>query len=291
MRERSCEESDGQSVSKFASSHPCYDFSASCKFARIHLPVAPRCNIQCNYCNRKFDCPNENRPGVSSSILTPKEAVRRVQMARERLDNLSVVGIAGPGEPLANRSTFETLKLVAGSHPDLLLCLATNGLLAPVHMDRLRELGLRFATVSIAALDPDVGKYIYSWVRWKGDIFHGESAFKVLSRNQWRAVEMFVDSGIMVKINTVLIPGLNENQIPRIARKAAELGAHILNVMPLIPVKGSGFERRRAPTREEILQIRSGCESVIPQMRHCMRCKADAIGLLGKDLSGEIFHH
>ena len=35
--------------------HPCYSLTGSHKFARIHLPVAPRCNIQCNYCNRKFD--------------------------------------------------------------------------------------------------------------------------------------------------------------------------------------------------------------------------------------------
>ena len=28
-----------------------------------------RCNIQCNYCDRKFDCTNESRPGVTSGVL------------------------------------------------------------------------------------------------------------------------------------------------------------------------------------------------------------------------------
>jgi nitrogen fixation protein NifB len=282
---------EGDSVVSLESAvdHPCFNPSASCSFGRIHLPVAPKCNIQCNYCHRKFDCPNENRPGVSSVILEPFEAVRRIRFARKKLDNLSVVGIAGPGEPLANEETFETLELVGKMHPDLHLCLATNGLLAPLYMDRLRELGLGFATVSIAAVDPHIGKKIYSWVKWNGNTFKGEFAFKVLSQNQWQAVEEFVNSGMLVKINSVLIPGVNDDQISKIAKRAADLGAHMLNVMPLIPVEGSGFEKRRAPSRKEVDLIRDYCETKLPQMRHCAKCKADAVGLLKKDLSREIF--
>lgn len=289
MGEGSTAEGDSDSPLETAIDHPCFNVNASCSFGRIHLPVAPECNIQCNYCNRKFDCPNENRPGVSSVILDPLEAVRRVRYVRNKLDNVSVVGIAGPGEPLANEETFETLELVGKFHPDMHLCLATNGLLAPIYIDRLKELGLGFATVSIAAVDPHVGKKIYSWVRWNGNVFKGEFAFKVLSQNQWEAVEMFVDSGMLVKINSVLVPGINDDQIAKIAKRASELGAHMLNVMPLIPVKGSKFENHRAPTNKEINLIRNYCETTIPQMRHCAKCKADAIGLLQKDISGELF--
>jgi nitrogen fixation protein NifB len=217
------------------------------------------------------------------------EAARRVRIVRNKVENLSVVGIAGPGEPLANEETFETLELIRKLHPDLLLCLATNGLLAPIHMDRLKELGLEFATVSIAAVDPHVGKKIYSWVRWNGNVFRGEFGFKVLSQNQWQAVEMFVNSGIMVKINSVLIPGVNDDQIAKIAKKAADMGAHILNVMPLIPVKESDFESCRAPTGNEMKLVRDYCEAIIPQMRHCAKCKADAVGLLKKDISADLF--
>ena len=48
------------------SKHPCYSFDAHHKYARMHLPVAPACNISCNYCNRRYDCINESRPGVTS---------------------------------------------------------------------------------------------------------------------------------------------------------------------------------------------------------------------------------
>ncbi len=49
--------------------HPCYSQEAHHFYARMHVAVAPRCNIQCKYCNRKFDCVNESRPGVTSSSL------------------------------------------------------------------------------------------------------------------------------------------------------------------------------------------------------------------------------
>lgn len=40
--------------------HPCYSEEAHHYFARMHVAVAPACNIQCNYCNRKYDCANSN---------------------------------------------------------------------------------------------------------------------------------------------------------------------------------------------------------------------------------------
>jgi len=53
--------------------HPCFNADARAKTGRIHLPIAPSCNIQCNYCDRKFDCMNESRPGVTSKLLTPRK--------------------------------------------------------------------------------------------------------------------------------------------------------------------------------------------------------------------------
>jgi nitrogen fixation protein NifB len=35
--------------------HPCYSEDAHHYFARMHVAVAPACNIQCHYCNRKYD--------------------------------------------------------------------------------------------------------------------------------------------------------------------------------------------------------------------------------------------
>jgi len=53
--------------------HPCFNKKASASYGRVHLPVAPHCNIQCNFCNRIYDCANENRPGVTAKVQTPSE--------------------------------------------------------------------------------------------------------------------------------------------------------------------------------------------------------------------------
>jgi len=57
------------------STHPCFSKEAHNKHGRVHLPVAPRCNIQCNFCNRKYDCANESRPGVTSHLMNPEQGV------------------------------------------------------------------------------------------------------------------------------------------------------------------------------------------------------------------------
>jgi len=97
--------------------HPCYSYEAHHRYARMHLPVAPQCNISCNYCNRKFDCLHESRPGVTSEILTPDSALKKFILVRKKIESLSVVGIAGPGDALANwENTRHTIQPVSYTH-------------------------------------------------------------------------------------------------------------------------------------------------------------------------------
>jgi nitrogen fixation protein NifB len=51
--------------------HPCYSEEAHHHYARMHVAVAPACNIQCNYCNRKYDCSNEAAPAWSARSSRP----------------------------------------------------------------------------------------------------------------------------------------------------------------------------------------------------------------------------
>jgi len=137
--------------------HPCFDPAHKTSVSRLHLPVAPRCNVQCRFCDRSFDCVNESRPGVTASLLSPAEALERVDRLRDRLPSLKVVGIAGPGDPLANvEETYATFRLVRTRHPDLALCLATNGLGLPGRAAELADLGVSHLTVTVNAIDPDV---------------------------------------------------------------------------------------------------------------------------------------
>ena len=148
------------------SAHPCFNKEAHQKHGRIHLPVAPRCNIQCNFCNRKYDCINESRPGVSSNVLTPGQAVAYLEDVVARRPEIAVVGIAVPGDPFANpEETMETLRLVRQRFPRLLLCLATNGMGIGPYIDELAELRTSHVTITITAINPEIGAKIYAWVR------------------------------------------------------------------------------------------------------------------------------
>lgn len=276
-----------ESLRRRIDDHPCYSEEAHCFFARIHLAVAPRCNVFCNYCNRKFDCPNESRPGVASKVLSPQEAVRQVELVLERVPWTTVVGIAGPGDPLANpQESLQTFRLVHREFPDLMLCLSTNGLALTDHLDELVELGVSHVTLTINMVDPEVGRSIYSWVRYGGIVYRGWEGAELLRIQQMRALEELRRRDILTKVNIVLIPEVNDFHLPEVVKEVQRRGAFLVNVIPLLLVPGSKFEKQevREPSLEERRVIQDLCERKlgVQVMRHCRLCRADAAGFLGQ---------
>lgn len=266
--------------------HPCFSMEAHHKFGRIHLPVAPACNIQCRYCIRKYDCANESRPGITSKILTPSEALERVMRLVERNEKLSVIGIAGPGDPLANDSTFETLSAINSEYPELILCVSTNGLYLSDRLEDLIRSGVRSLTITINAVTPETAEKIYLWVIYKGRRYTGRDAAECLLYNQWRGLRNAINAGLIVKVNSVLIPGINDEEIPLIAWLSGVKGANIMNIIPLIPQ--AEFESLQRPTHKMINDLRGKCNPYISQMTHCRQCRADACGTLDEDKDMEL---
>ena len=87
-----------------------------------------------------------------------------------------------------------------------------------------------------------------------------------------------------MKINTIIIPGVNDEHVPEIARRVAELGADIANCVPLYPVEGTAFGSVGPPSAEQVAAIRAEVGRHLPIMEHCTRCRADAVGLLGEPM-------
>jgi nitrogen fixation protein NifB len=269
--------------------HPCYSEAAHFRYGRIHLPVAPHCNIKCNYCDRRVgDCYHSFRPGVTERVMTPEEAMDWTSRALEAEPRLRVVGIAGPGEPLANTATFRTLELAGQRFPHLMLCLSTNGLLLPQYARKLAGLGVRTVTVTMNVLCSEMGARIYAWVSGgegpgvvsASTIRRGEAGASLLVERQLEGIARASALGMAVKVNTVLIPDMNEGEIGPIARAARARGAVIQNIMPLIPL--SRFRNLRPPTCEELDAARAVGGAFLPQFRHCRQCRADAVGVPGE---------
>lgn len=262
--------------------HPCFSENACHFFGRMHLAVAPKCNMQCNYCIRKYDCVNESRPGVTSKVLTPAEALERVRAVMKNYNYITVAAVAGPGDPLFNEETFETFRLVKEEFPQLIRCMSTNGLLLPERIDDLEELGVTNLTVTVNAVDPAIGKDIYSFVNYHGKIYRGREAAEILLKNQLDGIEEAVKRKIAVKVNTVFIPTVNDKHIVAIAKKISEIGVYMQNIMSLIPQYK--FTHIKPPSLPEMKQMQNECNKYLQQMTHCRQCRADAIGKLGEDM-------
>jgi len=272
--------------------HPCYSEDAHHYFARMHVAVAPACNIQCHYCNRKFDCSNESRPGVVSEKLTPEQAAEKVMAVAAKVPQLSVVGVAGPGDALANADrTFRAFELVAAALPHLKLCLSTNGLALPDNVDRIAAIGIDHVTITINMVDPEVGARIYPWIFFRHRRWEGLEASRILHERQIAGLEALTARGVLVKVNSVLIPGVNDEHLAAVNAAVRARGAFLHNIMPLIsdPAHGTNFglSGQREPTAEELraTQDRLGADARL--MRHCRQCRADAVGLLGEDCGAE----
>jgi nitrogen fixation protein NifB len=272
--------------------HPCYSEEAHHHYARMHVAVAPACNIQCNFCNRKYDCANESRPGVVSEKLTPEQAARKVLAVASTIPQMTVLGIAGPGDPLANPAkTFKTFELISKTAPDIKLCLSTNGLMLPDHVDTIQRFKVDHVTITINMVDPEIGAKIYPWIFYEHKRYTGSEASRILSERQLLGLEMLTERGILCKVNSVMIPGINDEHLAEVNRAVKSRGAFLHNIMPLIsaPEHGTAFglSGQRGPSAQELKALQDSCEGEMNMMRHCRQCRADAVGLLGEDRSAE----
>jgi nitrogen fixation protein NifB len=285
---------DGMSedIRRRVQDHPCYSEEAHHHFARMHAAVAPACNIQCHYCNRKYDCANESRPGVVSELLTPEQAVKKTLAVAAAIPQMSVLGIAGPGAPIANPArTFATFRGLAEKAPDIKLCVSTNGLALPECVEELAKHNIDHVTITINCVDPEVGAKIYPWIFWQGERIRGIEAARILIEQQQKGLEMLVAKGILVKVNSVMIPGVNDEHLKEVSKIVKAKGAFLHNVMPLIAEAEHGtfygIMGQRSPSPAELKNLQDACEGDMNMMRHCRQCRADAVGLLGEDRGAE----
>jgi nitrogen fixation protein NifB len=281
-----------QAIRDKVHNHPCYSEQAHHHYARMHVAVAPACNIQCHYCNRKYDCANESRPGVVSELLTPDQAVKKVMAVAANIPQMTVLGIAGPGDPLANpERTLETFRQLSEKAPDIKLCVSTNGLALPQVVDELCEHNIDHVTLTINCVDPEVGAQIYPWIFWKNRRIKGVKGARILIEQQQKGLEMLVERGVLVKVNSVMIPGVNDRHLTEVSRVVKGKGAFLHNVMPLIAEAEHGtfygVMGQRGPSHAELQDLQDECSGDMNMMRHCRQCRADAVGLLGEDRGAE----
>jgi nitrogen fixation protein NifB len=173
----------------------------------------------------------------------------------------------------------------------MLLCLSTNGLVLPENVERIRRYAIDHVTITINALDPEIGARIYRWVYHQRRRHQGAAGAALLIERQLRGLELLTEAGVLCKVNSVLIPGVNDAELIRLNKAIAERGAFLHNIMPLIsaPEHGTAFglAGQRGPTAEELEELRARCAGAGARiMRHCRQCRSDAVGLLDEGCGG-----
>lgn len=142
-------------------------------------------------------------------------------------------------------------------------------------------LGVRHVTVTVNAVDPRIGARIYTHVTHNEERLTGTDGAALLLAKQEQGVRRLKEHGVTVKINTVIIPGINDIHAPKVAEQVARWGADIMNCLALLSVAGTPLGKREPPSPALMEHIRAEAGCFLPQMRHCARCRADAVGLLG----------
>lgn len=275
------------SYEELTTKHPCFALGKKGSTGRIHLPISPSCNIECKFCDRRIN-DFEQRPGVASTVIKPEEAVDVVRRSLELCPDITVAGIAGPGDTLASDYALEAFRLIGKSFPHIIKCMSTNGLLLAEKADEVIETGIDSLTVTVNAVDPEIEAKLNNGIFYHGAYYKGVEAAEILIKNQLEGIRKVSGAGITVKVNTVFVPEINGDHIEEVAKTVSEAGASIYNIIPLIPQ--NELKDCRTPSCLEIDGARQKAEKYIDVFRHCQRCRADAIGIPGeKDYGDQIY--
>lgn len=275
------------SYEELTDKHPCYARGKKGSTGRIHLPISPTCNIECRFCDRRIN-DYEKRPGVASTVIKPEEAIGVIKKSLELCPAIKVAGIAGPGDTLASDYALETFRLIKQNFPDLVKCMSTNGLLLSEKADEIISTDIDSLTVTVNAVDPEIEAKLNRGILWHGKHYTGVEASEILIKNQLEGIRKVSAAGITIKVNTVLVIGINDQHIEEIAKTVKAAGASIYNIIPLIPQ--NELKDYPEPTCAQIESVRAQASKYIDVFRHCQRCRADAIGVPGeKDYGDQIY--
>lgn len=192
------------------------------KIEYLRISVTDRCNLRCLYCMPLSGCPFKPK----EKVLSREEILRLARMmAGLGINRFRVTG----GEPLIRH---DLVPLIAGlaEIPGLKdLALSTNGILLADQVFTLREAGLKRVNISFDSLDSATFRRITRWGDWHA-----------VWRGIWTALEVGLSP---VKLNVVLLKGLNDAEILKFAQLSFRWPLHV-RFIELMPHGTAGFDHR-----------------------------------------------
>jgi len=182
----------------------------------LRISVTDRCNLRCIYC-----MPPEGVPQISHSEILSYEEIQTVVQAAAEL-GICKIRLTG-GEPLVRAELPNLVRMLSQIEEIQELSLTTNGTVLKKYALELKQAGLSRVNVSLDTLKSDKFRYITRLGELEG-VLEGVEAAK----------EAGFDP---VKINTVVMRGINDDEILDFARMTYEDGWHV-RFIELMPFKG-----------------------------------------------------
>ncbi|MEM2319184.1 MAG: GTP 3',8-cyclase MoaA [Candidatus Bathyarchaeia archaeon] len=179
----------------------------------LRISLTKPCNLHCAYCHAE----GEDKNAEAAAEMTCEEIIRIVRVAASLgISNVKLTG----GEPLLRKDIIEIVKGIAATPGVKELSMTTNGtLLAPI-AKQLRMSGLKRVNISLPTID-------------------GETYCKLTGgrlENVLEGVKAAVEAGLTpVKLNMLLLNGVNDAQVPEMIRFAKETGT-VLQLIELEPI-------------------------------------------------------
>ncbi len=183
----------------------------------LRISITQRCNVHCAYCHREGEVKRANK---SAEKMTVEEIVRIVKTAVSL--GIARVKLTG-GEPLMRQDVCKIIKSIAAVPGLKDLSMTTNGLLLGAMAKDLHEAGLRRVNISLPTLNAET--------------YHKLTGGRVEGALQ--GVKAAIEAGFCpVKLNMVVLEGVNVNDVPAMIEYAKENGV-VLQLIELDPINVS----------------------------------------------------
>ena len=205
-------------------------------FGRVHnylrISLTDNCNLRCFYC-----IPDEDHHFTPTSRLMSASEIQELATLFVAA-GVSKIRLTG-GEPLVRQDASEVI--LSLSKLPIELTLTTNGTRIPSFIDVFKEAGIRSVNVSLDTL--------------KAEKFHfitRRKAFENVRNN----IHLLVDNWFHVKVNAVVMKGVNEDEINDFIEWTRETPVHV-RFIEFMPFAGNRWTDNKVVTKQEILQIAS----------------------------------
>lgn len=178
----------------------------------LRISLTDKCNLRCSYC-----LPHGVKLVPMEDLLTLEEIAAIVRCgAGLGIDRIRLTG----GEPLVRRGLPELMAMLQGIEGLKEVAMTTNGLLLRQYLPMLKERGLKSVNISLDTLDAEIYRQITGY----------DGLQEVLA-----AIDAALSAGLKVKVNAVLMAGINADSYKELAglAKAQPLDVRFIELMPI----------------------------------------------------------